>query len=78
MRRVSFFGARNPDDVATQLSEYLIEPLYTKLQSYPDREFDTIPHTQATKVQLKRLLGGEQTPALLFTAQPWRGFSEWS
>ncbi len=85
-RRASFFGVKNPDDKATQLSsKYLVRPLHKKLQKRQpfvrwvdegdvkkkmslDWQFDTLLAEQATKAQLMSLLGGEQTPAFLFTA----------
>jgi hypothetical protein len=69
-RRVTFFGVANPDDKATRLStEQLIEPLYAKLQAAkPDWAVHACLRDEATKAQLARLLGGDQTPALLFTA----------
>lgn len=69
-RRVAFFAAANPDDPATALSaEHLVEPLHTTLcDRHADWEFALYQQEQATKPQLTRLLGGDQTPALLFTA----------
>jgi hypothetical protein len=85
-RRASFFGVKNPDDRATELSaKHLVRPLHTKLQQRQplvrwveegnvrkktalDWQFETFLAEQATKAQLGNLLGGEQTPALLFSA----------
>ncbi len=77
-RRVALFGTANPDDRATALSaRYLIRPLYRNLlQPAPENEtalrFDWQLHLrtaeQATRAQLARLLGGDETPALLITA----------
>jgi len=39
-----------------------------------DWQFETLLAEQATKAQLGRLLGGDQTPALLFTASHGMGF----
>jgi len=81
-RRAALFGTMNPGDEATQLSaRYLVEPIFENLQA-PElehelalkHEWDVLPPfigaNQATKAQLKRLLGGDQalTPALLLTA----------
>ena len=68
-RRLSFFGVENEDDKSTQLSaEYLIRPLLQKLKNKPDWEIAAFLGEKATKAQLAQLLGGDQTPALLFTA----------
>lgn len=68
-RRATFFGVRNRDDPATRLStDYLLRPLLEKLQNEPGWTFEALLGEQATKAQLAQLLGGDQTPALLFTA----------
>jgi hypothetical protein len=69
-RRLSFFGVRSAGDRATELSsQLLVQPLSQHMatnthgwdvQSYIDE--------QATHATLETLLGGERTPALLFTA----------
>lgn len=68
-RQAAFFGVSNPGDKATQLStESLIQPLLSKLQtSEKDWQLSGFLRDQATKSQLSALLGGNQTPALLFT-----------
>ncbi len=68
-RRVSFFGVANDDDDVThKTSELLVEPLYNKFKdNRADWQFSAYLHGDATKAQMKRLLGGDQTPALLFT-----------
>lgn len=80
-RRATFFGIANPNDRATQLSaRWLVNPLYENLQKPKIEGEITLKHSwqldslvgegQATKAQLKRLLGGSttKTPAFLFTA----------
>jgi hypothetical protein len=80
-RRATFFGVANPGDGATQLSaQWLVQPLYENLQQPEIKGEITLKHPwqldafvgdgQATKAQLKRLLGGDgaQAPSLLFTA----------
>ena len=69
-RRAAFFGAANPDDGATNLAaDLLVEPLYRQVTTaQPGWEITTALRANATKSQLSRLLGGEETPALLFTA----------
>ncbi|HTQ79747.1 MAG TPA: hypothetical protein VMM92_07105, partial [Thermoanaerobaculia bacterium] len=68
---VTLFGTRNPDDRATlRTSSQLVEPLAKALQEgsickWPVRQ---LVAEQADKAQLSRLLGGPETPALLFTA----------
>lgn len=75
-RQVSFFGVKNEDDRSTrQTTEGLIEPLARGLLG-PKMEwkFDKWVGPQATREQLARLLGGKETPALLFTASHGLGF----
>jgi hypothetical protein len=69
-RQVSFFGVANPDDNATNLStEHLVGPLFKKLKKgKSDWKVAAFLKDKATKARLGRLLGGDQTPALLFTA----------
>jgi len=69
-REMSFFGVANPDDKATNLSsDYLVKPLFERLaKDQPNWSFNTFLKDQASKSQLSRLLGGDMTPALLFTA----------
>lgn len=86
-RRATFFGVRNNDDRATQLSaDQLIGPMVTKLKAEqagpkwqgrgrPQWEMSTLlGEGEATKARLARLLGGPETPALLFTASHGAGF----
>lgn len=80
-RRVSLFGVRNPDDeVAALMSKYLVPPLAERLakparwQKSTGWEFATVLGENATKQRLGQLLGGEETPALLFTACHGMGF----
>jgi hypothetical protein len=80
--RANLFGVRTPGDRATELSaDYLIKPLEKFLAS--DQHFleksshwkiNTHLEQQATKAQLAQLLGGEDTPAFLFTASHGVGF----
>ncbi len=75
-RRAAFFGASNPDDRATQLSaEQLVTPLATwAAADQPDWAIETVLHEQATKARLGELVGGAQTPALIFSASHGMGF----
>jgi hypothetical protein len=75
-RQATFFGVANPGDRATQMSaEYLVGPLQTRFNtSLQDWEVNRFLKEQATKSQLSRLLGGDQTPALLFTASHGMSF----
>ncbi|BDI15923.1 hypothetical protein ANSO36C_17250 [Nostoc cf. commune SO-36] len=77
-RRASFFGVRNAADAATQLSaQNLIQPLAEwMLNDQKDNNWNvqTLLAEEATKARLKKLLGGEETPALLFTASHGMGF----
>jgi len=76
-RQITFFGVDNPDDQATELStNELIEPLSQHLTSdKPTWQTTALVRDQATKSQLARLLGGDQTPALLFSASHGMSFS---
>jgi hypothetical protein len=69
-RKVAFFGVNNHDDPATFLStNYLVRPLYGTLSAeYSSWEWQARLAHEADKAQLHRLLGGDETPALLFTA----------
>lgn len=80
-RRLTFFSPENPYDRASQLStSALVEPLIQEISQAVDKaqpgQRDSVAGWQlashlrqaATKEQLVQLLGGEETPALLFTA----------
>ncbi len=75
-RRAAFFGPRNPDDEATGLSvDHLVLPLAQQLsQEQPGWQVETYSAQAAHKAQLSRLLGGDQTPALLFSASHGMAF----
>jgi hypothetical protein len=75
-RKAAFFGVRNEGDIATGLSaEYLVKPLAQYLAAdQPSWQVATYMDQQADKAGLARLLGGEDTPALLFTASHGIGF----
>src|SRR6185295_7755727 len=80
-RIITLFGVRNPDDVVTALStDHLIRPLAKRLekpaewQQSPAWQVNSVVAEAATKDRLGRLLGGEETPALLFTASHGMGF----
>ena len=79
-RRAVFFGVRNNHDEATQLgADLLVDPLAKELAAsrIAARErwtVETVPSAEATKARLGRLLGGSDTPALLFTASHGMGF----
>jgi hypothetical protein len=75
-RQAAFWGPRNPDDPATGLSsEMLAGQLASALGTdQPEWTTETYLAEQATKAQLGQLLGGGQTPSLLFTASHGMGF----
>ena len=77
-RQASFFGVANPGDKATRLSsKYLIEAVYDKFKpKLSDWQLNAYLREQATKDQLQRLLGGDQTPALLFTGSHGMSFAK--
>ncbi|NTV62430.1 MAG: hypothetical protein HGA65_02690 [Oscillochloris sp.] len=71
-RRAVFFGVRNRDDIATtRAADELLLPLATMLQQNEraaDWSIETVVGEAAKKDRLLQLLGGAETPALLFTA----------
>jgi hypothetical protein len=75
-RRAAFFGVHNPDDQSTALSaEHLVKPLADQVaRDQPDWSVRTHLEDEATKARLRELLGGADTPALLFTASHGMGF----
>ncbi|WP_293355783.1 MULTISPECIES: C25 family cysteine peptidase [unclassified Microcoleus] len=66
----AFFGVCNPGDAATNLStQDLIQPLSEwVVEEHPNWDIKTILREEATKARLGQLLGGSETPSLLFTA----------
>src|SRR5262249_42028822 len=75
-RNAVFFGVQNPDDRATALSaSELVQPLAAQFAAaYPDWQMTRLLGAAATKAGLRRVLGGEDPPALLFTASHGMGF----
>jgi hypothetical protein len=69
-RRAVFFGTANESDLATKRSaEHLVLPVADKLRAEnADWDVQTVLPAEATKARLASLLGGDQTPSLLFTA----------
>jgi hypothetical protein len=74
--RAVFFGVRNPDDPATQQSaDLLVKPLQEAFAAdFPAWAAPPVLAEEATRDRLGRLLGGPDTPALLFTASHGVGF----
>lgn len=79
-RRAAFWGVDCPGDRATNLSaKSMIAPLsaWSKAdQGAYGWSIDTFLKEEATKANLARLLGGEDTPALLYTASHGMGFDK--
>jgi hypothetical protein len=77
-RRATFFGTSNPDDQATRLSSQdLLAPLagdLAKLLEQRKWQLEVVSPDEATKARLGGLLGGPQTPSLLFAATHGAGF----
>jgi predicted chitinase len=75
-RKIGLFGVANPGDRATELSaQSLITPLEKYLRKHA-QGWDILAHSkdQASKAQLQQMLGGADTPALLFTASHGMAF----
>lgn len=71
--RASFFAVAN--DPATRLSaRHLVLPLAESVADRPAWEVETVVGEDATKANLASRLGGEATPALLFSASHGLGF----
>jgi len=75
-RRAAFFGVCNPDDGATALSsQQLVAPLAEYVEKdQPSWQVQRVIKDTATKARLNKLLGGDETPSLLFTASHGMGF----
>ena len=72
--RAVLFGVRNDDDLSTQLStNQLVEPLAREITE-PGWTIETVLGDSATKLRLRQLMGGPQTPSVLFTASHGMGF----
>lgn len=72
----AFFATQNEGDLATDLSaNQLTKPLADYITANkPDWTVKTYLRDQATKEQLRKLLGGTDTPTFLFTASHGMGF----
>lgn len=79
-RRAVFFGVQNSDDQATLLSStQLVGPLAEQLSAkLPDHQpawsIEKVLAGEAKKSRLIKLMGGKETPAVLFTATHGMGF----
>jgi hypothetical protein len=75
-RRAAFFGVANTGDAATTMSAAdLVAPLAEfAAADQPDWKIDTVRPDDAVKTRLASLLGGADTPALLFTASHGMGY----
>lgn len=79
-RRAAFVGVRNDDDGATRMSEAeLVRPLPPDLKAglgTAGETWELLVRTaaDATKDRIARVMGGDETPALLFTASHGMGF----
>lgn len=76
-RTASFFGVETKADPATLLSaKNLVQPLAEWMANEgKDWKVQTILAQEATKARLGKLLGGDETPALLFTGSHGMGFN---
>ncbi len=75
-KRAAFFATENPGDEATnQSAEHLAKPLAQKVAAKcPAWQVQSSVQEEATKARLAELLGGPETPALLFTASHGMSF----
>jgi len=75
-REMAFFGVANEGDRATKLSSgQLLDPMRAKLkEDISDWTYKAYMREAATKEQLGKLLGGDETPALLFSASHGMSF----
>ena len=75
-RQATFFGVRTPEDQATLLSaDHMIKPLASKVGAdQASWKVKALLEGEATKSQLSKLVGGGETPTLLFTASHGMGF----
>jgi hypothetical protein len=75
-RQATFFGVRTPEDQATLLSaDHMIKPLASKMGAdQASWKVKALLEGEATKSQLSKLVGGGETPTLLFTASHGMGF----
>ena len=75
-RTITFYGVSNPDDPATNRSSTdLVTPLAEDTaRDHTDWQVQLLPPEKSTKTRLASLLGGTETPALLFTASHGAGF----
>lgn len=82
-RQATFFGVRNEDDQATIMSaDNLVAPLAQKVQQMVQQEpqkfgswtTQVLLKEQTKRAALEQVLGGAQTPSLLFTASHGMAF----
>ncbi len=75
-RQATFFGVRKDGDRATELThDHLVKPLAHQLaRDAPGWEVIAAAGAEATKERLGHLMGGAETPALLFTGSHGLGF----
>jgi hypothetical protein len=75
-KRASFFAVANPDDPATNMShDQLVMPLADSLSnSATGWKIETVAKEKATKTALSNVIGGKNTPALVFSASHGMGF----
>jgi hypothetical protein len=74
-KRAVFLGSAH-DDATRLSSRYLVTPLAEKIAlAHGDWDVRVVSPDQSTKATLGELLGGAQTPAILFTANHGMGFN---
>jgi len=74
-RQATFFGVRTANDQATTLSaDHMIKPLANKMAEQSGWNVRTLVEGEALKSNLSKLVGGGETPTLLYSASHGMGF----
>jgi len=68
--RLVLFGAENGDELTSLCTQHLAEPLATEIERMDRKKqwsLERVAPIDAKKERLKALMGGQQTPSMLFT-----------
>ncbi|MCP4655226.1 MAG: hypothetical protein GY856_07385 [bacterium] len=75
--RFTFVGMEHPDDITQESQRYLVRPLVERYTEVEGWDVNAVMGEAATKPKLAELLGGPDTPSVLFAAghmPPLRGY----